>query len=109
MNYLFKNVQFGYFYHLSFLRVTEGCDKALGMKSGDITDEQLSASSSFDEGSVGPKHARLVASISSCPIRIARRRLCPFARNSSLVASSYKCKYIGTNRGDPRDPENVEL
>jgi hypothetical protein len=28
------------------------------MKSGDISDEQLSASSSFDEGSVGPKHAR---------------------------------------------------
>ncbi|CAG0923460.1 unnamed protein product, partial [Notodromas monacha] len=29
------------------------------MKSGDIADEQLSASSSFDVSSVGPRHARL--------------------------------------------------
>uniref|UniRef100_A0AC34QPD2 Discoidin domain-containing receptor 2 n=1 Tax=Panagrolaimus sp. JU765 TaxID=591449 RepID=A0AC34QPD2_9BILA len=38
----------------------EKCDRsALGMESGEILDEQITASSSFDEQSVGPQNARI--------------------------------------------------
>lgn len=30
----------------------------LGMESGEITDKQINASSSYDKGSVGPQNAR---------------------------------------------------
>ncbi|XP_075228962.1 discoidin domain-containing receptor 2-like [Lycorma delicatula] len=36
-----------------------GCSNALGMESGLIPDEDITASSSFDSGNVGPQHARV--------------------------------------------------
>ncbi|WKY05567.1 hypothetical protein Q1695_006067 [Nippostrongylus brasiliensis] len=40
------------------LITVENCDGRLGMTSGEIRDDQLSASSSFDTESTGPQHAR---------------------------------------------------
>ena len=38
--------------------VSDSCDVPLGLEDGSLKDEALSASSSYDEASVGPKNAR---------------------------------------------------
>ena len=38
--------------------VSDTCDVPLGLEDGSLKDEALSASSSYDEASVGPKNAR---------------------------------------------------
>ncbi|KRY01849.1 Discoidin domain-containing receptor 2, partial [Trichinella pseudospiralis] len=42
-----------------FLKLFDGCYDALGMESGAILDQDISASSSFDEASVGAQYARI--------------------------------------------------
>ena len=43
---------------LSFHMFSDECSNALGMQSGDIHDEWITASSSYDMASVGPKNGR---------------------------------------------------
>ncbi|KAF8796884.1 Discoidin domain-containing receptor A [Argiope bruennichi] len=55
----------------SALDLTE-CVSALGMESGDIKDHEINASSSYNEGSVGPQNARLDRELNGgawCPER----------------------------------------
>lgn len=43
---------------LSNISFVANCKKALGMASGDIQDLAITASSSYDNASVGPSNAR---------------------------------------------------
>ncbi len=42
----------------SFLIFSAECRESLGMQSGEIPDKAITASSSYDDGSVGPQNAR---------------------------------------------------
>lgn len=45
------------------MKVSDDCNVALGMESGKIKDDQISASSTFDEQSVGPASSRYFSNI----------------------------------------------
>ena len=43
---------------LRHLYITGSCNETLGLESGDILDEHITASSSFDSHNTGPQNAR---------------------------------------------------
>ena len=45
-------------YHLIFIEKFSTCQTALGMQSGSISDAAISASSTYDPNTVGPKASR---------------------------------------------------
>jgi hypothetical protein len=57
--FLFKNlINNNKLYFLWFIEKLSSCQTALGMQSGSIPDSSISASSSYDSNSVGPKASR---------------------------------------------------